>query len=47
MTNLILPLYSWTNGAIMIAIFGIVCLALVGILINFMMGGKKEKDNNE
>ncbi len=34
-------LYSWTNGAIMIAIFGIVCLTLIGVLINFMMGGKK------
>ena len=41
-----ISLYSWTNGAIMIAVFGIVCLTLIGILINFMMGGKK-KDNPE
>ncbi len=47
MTHLAMALYSWTNGAIMIAIFGIVCLSLVGILINFMMGGKKKNDSNE
>lgn len=41
-----ISLYSWTNGAIMIAVFGIVCLTLIGILIKFMMGGKK-KDNPE
>ena len=39
-----IALYSWTNGAIMIAVFGIVCLILVGVLINFMMGGKKKED---
>ena len=39
-----IALYSWTNGAIMIAVFGIVCLILIGVLINFMMGGKKKKD---
>ncbi len=47
MTNLSIPLYSWTNGAIMIAIFGIVCLALVGFLIKFMMSGKKDEETNE
>jgi len=40
-------LYSWTNGAIMIAVFGFVCLSLIGILINFMLGGKKKEDNEE
>lgn len=39
-----IALYSWTNGAIMIAVFGFVCLILVGVLINFMMGGKKKED---
>jgi hypothetical protein len=33
-------LYSWTNGVVMIAIFALVCISLVGILINFMMKGK-------
>lgn len=47
MTNLSISLYSWTNGAIMIAIFGFVCIALVGIIIKFMMGGKKDEDANE
>jgi hypothetical protein len=41
-----IALYNWTNGAIMIAVFGIVCLTLIGILIKFMMGGKK-KENQE
>ncbi|SFD31385.1 hypothetical protein [Algibacter pectinivorans] len=36
-----IALYNWSNGVIMIAIFALVCLTLVGILINFMMGGKK------
>lgn len=40
-------LYSWTNGAIMIAIFGIVCLTLIGFLIKFMMGGKKKENPDE
>ena len=47
MINLAIPLYSWTNGAIMIGIFAIVCISLVGILINFMMGGKKKEDSEE
>ncbi|GGW61649.1 hypothetical protein DFQ11_102522 [Winogradskyella epiphytica] len=37
-----IALYSWTNGVIMIVIFALVCITLVGILINFMMSGKKE-----
>ena len=40
MINILLALYSWTNGVIMIAIFALVCVTLVGILINFMMKGK-------
>ncbi|MDG1714901.1 hypothetical protein [Lacinutrix sp.] len=31
-----IALYSWSNGVIMIAIFGLVCVTLVAILINFM-----------
>jgi len=42
-----IALYSWANGAIMIAIFGFVCLTLIGILISFMMGGKKKEDSEE
>jgi len=47
MTNLLIALYSWTNGAIMIAIFGIVCITLVGVLIKFLMSGKKDEDPTE
>ena len=39
-----LALYNHNNGVIMIAVFALVCLTLIGILINFMMGGKKNKD---
>tara|TARA_R100001377_G_scaffold76754_1_gene53789 strand:- start:752 stop:919 length:168 start_codon:yes stop_codon:yes gene_type:complete len=42
-----LPLYNWNNGVIMIAIFALVCVTLVGILINFMMGGKKNNETQE
>ncbi|MEN8885940.1 MAG: hypothetical protein ABF246_06080 [Winogradskyella sp.] len=41
-----IALYSWTNGVIMIAIFALVCIILVGFLINFMMNGKKEDVTN-
>lgn len=41
-----IALYSWTNGVIMIAIFALVCIVLVGILINFIMSGKP-KDGSE
>ncbi len=42
-----IALYSWTNGAIMIAVFGIVCLFLIGFLVAFMLGGKKKEDTKE
>ncbi|MCX7550346.1 hypothetical protein [Xanthomarina sp. F2636L] len=42
-----LALYNWNNGVIMIAIFALVCITLVAILINFMMGGKKEEGTEE
>lgn len=35
---------NWNNGVFMIVIFAVVCVALVGILINFMMSGKKKDD---
>jgi len=37
-------LYNWNNGVIMMVIFAIVCITLVGILINFMSSGKKKED---
>ncbi|WP_188649265.1 hypothetical protein [Yeosuana aromativorans] len=39
-----IALYSWTNGTVMIAVFGIVCLSLIGFLIAFMLSGKKKED---
>lgn len=36
---------NWNNGVFMIVIFAIVCVVLVGILINFIMNGKKKEDS--
>lgn len=36
---------QWNNGVFMIAIFAIVCIALVGIVVNFMMSDKKKSDS--
>ena len=47
MINQNVALYNWNNGVIMIVIFAIVCITLVGILINFMMGGKKKNNTEE
>tara|TARA_R100000750_G_C2320537_1_gene86145 strand:- start:571 stop:738 length:168 start_codon:yes stop_codon:yes gene_type:complete len=47
MISQILTLYNWNNGVIMIAIFGLVCITLVGILINFMMSGKPKDDSQK
>lgn len=41
-----IALYSWTNGVVMMAVFGVICLALVAALVIFMAGGKK-KDKTE
>ena len=46
MINTLIALYSWTSGVVMIAIFALVCLTLIGILINFIASGKK-KDESE
>ena len=45
MLNTIIALYSWANGVVMIAIFALVCITLVGILINFMLSGKKKDES--
>ena len=37
------PLVSWTNGTVMIAIFGIVCLGLVITLLILINSGKKKE----
>jgi len=39
----ILPLVNWGNGIIMIAVFGVVCVALVVALLIFMNSGNKDK----
>lgn len=36
---------KWNNGVFMIVIFAIVCVALVGIVVKFMMSDKKKSDS--
>lgn len=36
---------NWNNGVFMIVIFAIVCVALVGIVVNFMKNDKKKSDS--
>ena len=43
--NIILS--NWNNGVIMITVFGLVCLTLIGVIVNFMMNADKKKDNTE
>jgi flagellar basal body-associated protein FliL len=42
-----LALYNWNNGVIMIAIFALVCVTLIGVLISFVMSGKKKEDDTQ
>lgn len=42
MKNLIIPLFNWLNGVIMMGVFALVCILLIGILVNFMTSEKKE-----
>lgn len=39
-----IALYNWNNGVIMIAIFGLVCLVLVGLLVKFMTTSDRNND---
>jgi len=41
-----IPLYSWTSGVVLIAIFAVVCLTLIGVVVNFMMSGKKDESSS-
>ncbi|MBP9793992.1 MAG: hypothetical protein KBC56_08340 [Flavobacterium sp.] len=45
MKHLVLPLYSWDNGAfIMIVVFGLVVAGLLGVIMLMMNSDKKKKD---
>jgi len=43
MTYNSIALYDWSNGVIMMAVFGLICLILIIALISFMNSGKKNK----
>ena len=40
MINTVIAAYDWTNGVVMISVFALVCIILIGVLVNFMAGGK-------
>ncbi len=43
-SKLMLPLVSWGNGIVMIAIFALVCVVLVGAVIAMMSTDKKKEE---
>jgi hypothetical protein len=48
MINVLISLmYDWSNGVIMISVFALVCVILIGVLINFMLSGKGKKEKEE
>ncbi len=42
-SKLILPLVSWENGTLMIAIFTVVCVILIETVLAMMSAGNKKK----
>ncbi|WP_428743527.1 hypothetical protein [Tenacibaculum sp.] len=38
-----IPLVSWTNGTIMMVVFGLVCIGLITALLILVNGGKKKE----
>jgi hypothetical protein len=42
-----IALSNWSNGVIMITVFGLVCLILIGVIINFVMNNDKKKKDVE
>jgi len=45
MIDTVIPLvYDWSMGVIMIGVFALVCIILVGVLVNFMTSKKDNKD---
>lgn len=40
---MIVPLVSWESGTIIIGVFVVVCIALVGIVVAMISGGKKKE----
>jgi len=44
MINGILPLVNYANGMFVLAIFGLVCIALIATVLIFMFGGKEKKE---
>ncbi len=45
--NLIALVYDWSMGVIMIGVFALVCIILIGVLVNLMSSGKKKNDIKE
>ncbi|MFV0566499.1 MAG: hypothetical protein ACK5NB_11795 [Flavobacteriaceae bacterium] len=47
MTTQTIALSNWNNGVVMIAVFALVCLALIGFLVKFMSSSDKKNDGSE
>ncbi|MDY0781403.1 hypothetical protein [Tenacibaculum sp. IB213877] len=43
MKQFFLPIVSWSNGALMIAVFALVCIILITAVLFLIMGGKSKK----
>jgi len=43
-SKFMLPLVSWGNGIVMIAIFAVVCVVLVGAVLSMMSADKKKEE---
>ncbi len=39
------PLVAWGYGVVLIAIFAVVCVALVAIVLSMMSGDKKKEED--
>lgn len=46
MTNSILPLANWGMGTAIIIFFAVLCVALTAIVLAFVLGGTKKKDED-
>ncbi len=42
-----IALFNWNNGVFMIGVFALVCLALIGFLLNLMKSGDKNNNHPE
>lgn len=44
MNSVVALVYNWTMGVVMLGVFALVCIILIGVLVNFIASGKNKKD---